>query len=51
MIHEEGTIAIERFTRDEVLPRLEEYADRELTPHEVQLVRERLEATAARPAE
>lgn len=37
----------DRFTCEEVLRRLEEYIDRELTAREMQLVREHLEICAA----
>jgi anti-sigma factor (TIGR02949 family) len=37
---------IDRYTCEETIRRLDDYLDRELTPHEIQLVREHLEVCA-----
>ena len=38
---------IDRYTCEETIRRLDDYLDRELTPHEIELVREHLEVCAA----
>jgi anti-sigma factor (TIGR02949 family) len=42
---------IDRYTCEETFRRLDDYLDRELTPHEMQLVREHLEICAVCAAE
>lgn len=42
---------IDRYTCEEAFRRLDDYLDRELTPHELQLVREHLEVCAVCAAE
>jgi anti-sigma factor (TIGR02949 family) len=42
---------IDRYTCEETFRRLDDYLDRELTPHELQLVREHLEVCAVCAAE
>ncbi len=37
---------IDRYTCEETIRRLDDYLDRELTPHEIQLVREHLDVCA-----
>jgi anti-sigma factor (TIGR02949 family) len=39
--------SIDRYTCEEVVRRLDDYVDRELAPHELQLMREHLETCAA----
>jgi anti-sigma factor (TIGR02949 family) len=39
--------AIDRYTCEEVVRRLDDYVDRELSPHEMQLMREHIETCAA----
>ena len=39
--------SIDRYTCEEVVRRLDDYVDRELAPHEMQLMREHLETCAA----
>jgi anti-sigma factor (TIGR02949 family) len=39
--------SIDRYTCEEVVRRLDDYVDRELTPHEMQLMREHIETCAA----
>jgi anti-sigma factor (TIGR02949 family) len=38
---------IDRYTCEETIRRLDDYLDRELTPHEIELVQEHLEVCAA----
>ena len=42
---------IDRYTCEETIRRLDDYLDRELTPHEIELVRAHLEVCAACAAE